>query len=50
MAPETITRTRDFRHEALFYEGASQFVRAALQFVRDGLAAGEAVMVATSAE
>ncbi|HEX5094965.1 MAG TPA: sensor histidine kinase, partial [Acidimicrobiia bacterium] len=50
MAPETITRTRDFRHEALFYEGRAEFVRATVQFVRDGLAAGEAVMVATLAE
>ena len=50
MAPKTITRTRDFRHEARFYAGADEFVPGALAFVRDGIAAGEAVMVATSAE
>ena len=34
------------RHEALLYAGEDEFVRAGARFVRDGLAAGEPVMVA----
>ena len=35
-----------FRHEALFYAGAEQFVRRAAGYVRDALAADEAILVA----
>ncbi|HLX89672.1 MAG TPA: sensor histidine kinase [Acidimicrobiales bacterium] len=35
-----------FRHEALFYAGPDEFLAATTRFVRDGLAAREAVMVA----
>jgi anti-sigma regulatory factor (Ser/Thr protein kinase) len=49
MQLETSTRTRDFRHEAWFYAGVAEFLSAAVPFVRDGVEAGEAVMVATSA-
>lgn len=34
-----------FRHDALFYDGAAGFVDGTLPFVRDGLRAGEPVMV-----
>ncbi len=46
ISPE-VTR---FRHEGLHYEGAGAFVKAVAPFVSDGLAAGEAVMVAVTAE
>lgn len=36
----------DFRHLALFYEGTDGFVAGTLEFVRDGLRAGEPVLVA----
>jgi anti-sigma regulatory factor (Ser/Thr protein kinase) len=39
-----------FRHKALFYEGLDGFVASTLPFVRDGVAAGEPVMVAVDAE
>lgn len=35
-----------FRHKALFYDGVDDFVRATLPFVRDGVRAGEPVLVA----
>jgi len=35
-----------FRHQARFYAGETDFVEGALRFIRDGLAAGEPVMVA----
>jgi anti-sigma regulatory factor (Ser/Thr protein kinase) len=35
-----------FRHKALFYEGVDDFVRATSPFVRDGVRAGEPVLVA----
>ena len=35
-----------FKHEAFFYAGPSEFVDGAASFVHDGLASGEAVMVA----
>ena len=37
-----------FRHEALLYSGEDEFVARIDPFVREGLAAGEAVMVAVS--
>jgi anti-sigma regulatory factor (Ser/Thr protein kinase) len=39
-----------FRHEALFYSGEEGFLRGMLPFVQDGLRAGEAVLVAVTAE
>src|SRR4051812_37253811 len=33
-----------FRHEALFYAGAADFVDATSAFIRDGVAAGEPVL------
>ena len=39
-----------YRHDALLYSGTSEFVSRAVPFIRDGLAAGEPVLVATSAE
>jgi anti-sigma regulatory factor (Ser/Thr protein kinase) len=39
-----------FRHKALFYDGADAFAAATLPFVRDGVRAGEPVMVAVDAE
>ncbi len=39
-----------FRHEALFYSGEEGFLRGTLPFVQDGLRAGEAVLVAVTAE
>ncbi len=41
-----LPRPGRFRHEALLYSGAEQFVERTAAFVRDGLASGEAVMVA----
>lgn len=35
-----------FRHEALFYNGEDGFLRGTLPYVREGLAAGEALLVA----
>jgi anti-sigma regulatory factor (Ser/Thr protein kinase) len=35
-----------FRHKALFYDGTADFVRALLPFVRNGVRAGEPVLVA----
>jgi anti-sigma regulatory factor (Ser/Thr protein kinase) len=39
-------RAARFRHEALYYAGAGQFVRRAAGYVREALAAHEAVLVA----
>ena len=44
-SPTTPGGTR-FRHDALFYAGAEQFVRRAARYVRDALDAGEAILVA----
>jgi anti-sigma regulatory factor (Ser/Thr protein kinase) len=41
---------RGFRHEALFYSGDESFLAATLPFIRDGLEAGEPVMVAVVQE
>ena len=38
-------RTEAFEHEALFYAGTDEFVARTVPFVREGLAAGEAVLV-----
>jgi anti-sigma regulatory factor (Ser/Thr protein kinase) len=39
-----------FRHKALFYEGIDGFMASTLPFVREGVAAGEPVMVAVDEE
>ena len=39
-----------FRHAALLYDGQDAFLSAAVPFIREGLAAGEPVMVAVDAE
>lgn len=41
--------TARFRHEALFYANEQEFVEGTLPFIREGVAAGEAVMVAVAA-
>ncbi len=41
---------RAFRHEALFYSGGDSFLAGTMPFIRDGVAAGEPVMVAVSQE
>jgi anti-sigma regulatory factor (Ser/Thr protein kinase) len=40
------TRDEGFRHEALLYAGAEQFVTATAHFIREGLGGDEAVLVA----
>ncbi len=45
-APEGV----GFRHEALLYAGSAEFVAGPVPFIRDGLAAGEPVLVVESAE
>ena len=40
---------KPFHHAALFYDGDESFLSAAVPFIRDGVAAGEAVMVAVDA-
>jgi MEDS: MEthanogen/methylotroph, DcmR Sensory domain len=41
---------QSYRHEAFLWSGRADFVRGLLPFIRDGLEAGEAVMVATTPE
>ena len=41
---------RVFRHQALFYSGDDSFLAATLPFIRDGVEAGEPVMVAVIPE
>ena len=36
---------RDFRHEAILYEGETEFLEGVAAFVIDGLAAGEPSLV-----
>jgi anti-sigma regulatory factor (Ser/Thr protein kinase) len=42
-------RHASFRHEALLYAGEAEFVSATSTFIRDGLAAGEAVLAVVDA-
>ena len=39
-----------FVHEAFLYRGPDEFLRGMLQFIRDGIEAGEPVFVVLSAE
>lgn len=48
----TVTFTQpveDFRHEALLYASMDDFIAGTVQFIRDGLARGESVLVVESA-
>ncbi|MFJ3415406.1 anti-sigma factor RsbA family regulatory protein [Streptomyces sp. NPDC086082] len=45
----TATRGRPFAHPALFYRGEEQYTAGTVPFLREGLAAGEAVAVAVPA-
>ncbi|HEU5355812.1 MAG TPA: sensor histidine kinase [Actinocrinis sp.] len=46
MRPATAPRLSRFRHDAMLYQGHDQFVERTAGFVRDALAAEEAIMVA----
>ena len=46
---ELVTVRPGFRHEVRLYAGDAEFVGATLDFVRDGVRAGEAVLVAVAA-
>ena len=48
-AAQTLDPAESFRHEAFLYSGDEQFLAGATAFVRDGLDAGEAVLVAVVA-
>jgi anti-sigma regulatory factor (Ser/Thr protein kinase) len=43
---DSLHSMHDFRHEALFYSGEEEFLAGTVPFVRDGLWAGEPVLVA----
>jgi anti-sigma regulatory factor (Ser/Thr protein kinase) len=43
------TRHASFRHEALLYAGTAEFVSATSAFIREGLAAGEAILAVVDA-
>ena len=49
-APLDALRPSGYRHEALFYSGVDDFVGRVAPFVRDGVRAGEPVLVVVSAE
>lgn len=49
MSVSTAPQIERFRHEALFYSGWAEFVAGTVPFIRDGLEAGEPVLVAESA-
>jgi anti-sigma regulatory factor (Ser/Thr protein kinase) len=44
----TMDPPTEFRHEALLYAGEDRFLDGVLPFIRDGLAAGEPILVAVS--
>jgi hypothetical protein len=46
ISPVPVRGRQSYRHEALLWRGRDDFAAALVPFVRDGLAAGEAVMVA----
>jgi anti-sigma regulatory factor (Ser/Thr protein kinase) len=48
MSPDT--RQRGFAHEALLYDGTAGFIEGTLPFIREGVAAGEPVVVAVPGE
>jgi anti-sigma regulatory factor (Ser/Thr protein kinase) len=47
--PEIHRNTQTFRHEALFYDGPADFVDKTAPFIRQGVAANEAILVVVSA-
>lgn len=49
-APTPAAGLAPYRHEALFYAGLDGFVDAVTPFLRDGVAAGDAVLVVVGAE
>jgi len=48
-AVDHLHSTKAYRHDALLYDDREQLVAAAVPFLLDGLAAGDAVVIATSA-
>jgi anti-sigma regulatory factor (Ser/Thr protein kinase) len=50
MVSTALRSEQDFRHEAFMYAGLDEFVRGAGAFIREGLEAGEPVLVVVSAE
>lgn len=50
VAPAQSDTHRGYRHEALLWRGAAEFVDGTVPFITDGLAAGQAVMVAVIPE
>ena len=49
-SPPATLRQHGYRHEAFLYQGEAAFLHGLLPFVRDGVAAGEPVMVAVIEE
>lgn len=47
---QSVSVEHAFKHDALFYAGLEEFLRAAVPFIRNGVTDGEAVMVAVSAD
>jgi anti-sigma regulatory factor (Ser/Thr protein kinase) len=47
---ESLPREETFRHEALFYGGADEFVDRTAPFIREGLEADESVLVVVNAD
>ena len=50
MIEPSTARADRFRHEALFYSGWSEFINGTVPFIREGLTAGEPVLVVESLE
>lgn len=48
--PESLRQEDTFRHEAVFYAGADEFVDRTAPFIREGLEANEPVLVVVSAK
>ena len=48
--PMPAATAEPFRHAAMFYDGQESFLSAVVPFIREGVAAGDAVMVAVDAE
>ena len=50
MSVQMNSRSDRFRHEAMFYSGKAEFVNGTVPFIREGLAAGESILVVESAQ
>ena len=48
--PGEVAPVREFAHEALLYAGEDEFVDATASFVREGMEAGEPMLVVVGAE